>query len=488
MNLKERISEGVKASFVAQVVYALGTGALMIILARYLLTPDEYGLLYFALSILGVAQLVATLGLPKAGAKYLNEYLETDPGQIPHILRRTLTYTLAVTSVVCLALVTLSGPVATRLGHGEIVPFLVAGAAYVLFAGLDMSVRLAFQGINKLTWAAVVKSVSAVARLVFAVAFVLMGFDALGALFGYIVGFALGVAVGLWILYSRFYRTYDTATPDPSLSKKIVSYSLPLSVMNGAELLDKQVDSILIGFLMNPTAVGFYVLGKQIVDFASIPAVSLGATVAPALGTEKAGNRMQQAARLYEQSFVHMLLLYVPAGVGLFLVAEPTVRYVFGSEYLGAVPVLQIFSVWLVILGVAKVTTNPLDYLGLAGARARIRGAMAVSNFVLNLILIPRIGVAGAALATVVTTGIYVATCVYFMHRELSLNLDYLVKRGVLVCAVGVAMGIGVSIAVPYVSGLLTLAAVIGVGVVIWATTATASGALDVKRVMALLS
>lgn len=490
MNLVERISEGVKASFVAQLVHAVSTGVLMLVLARYLLDPDQYGLLYFALSILGVARLVATLGLPKSGAKYLNEYLETDPTQIPYIIRRTLSYTLVITAVVCVALVTLSAPVATRFGRADVVPFLVVGAGYVVFSGLEMLLRLSFQAFNKLFWSAVVRSVTSIGRLVFAVGFVLLGFDAIGALFGYIVGFGLGVTVGFWILYSRFYRKYreEAADPEPGLSKKIFRYSLPLTVMQGASLLDSKVDSILVGLLINPTAVGFYVLAKQIVDFASVPATSLGSAVAPALGSEKAGDRIGRAARLYEQSFVHMLLLYVPAGIGLFLVAEPTIRYVFGTGYLDAVPVLQVFSAWLVILGVTRITSNPLDYLGLAGARARIRGAMAVANFVLNLLFIPWLGVAGAALATVITTGIYVVTCVYFIHRELGLNLGYLARRGALVCGVGAVMGVGVSLAIPMVSGLLTLAAAIALGVAIWATTATASGALDVKRVLAILS
>lgn len=488
MSLKERIAEGLKASFVAQLVYALGTGALMIVLARYLLDPEGYGLLYFALSILGVTQLVATLGLPKSGAKYINEFLEKDTSQIPFILRRTLGYTLAVTAVVCVGLVTLSAPVANYFDRSEVVPFLVAGAGYVVLAALDMYIRLVFQALNKLTYAAVVRSLNAVSRLAFAVAFVLLGYGALGALFGYIAGFALALVVGFWLLYSKFYTRYENGDPEDGLTGRILRYSAPLTVMQGAELLDAKVDAILVGIMLNPVAVGFYVLSKQIIDFAAIPAVAMGATVSPALGSEKAGDRLDQAARLYEQSLVHMLLMYVPAGVGLFLVAEPTIRYVFGSEYLGAVPVLQVLSAWLVVLGVTHITSNALDYLGLAGARAKIRGAMAVSNFVLNIVLIPTMGVAGAAIATVITSGIYAATTVYFMHRELSLDLGYLAKRGVLICGVGAVMGVGVSLAVPYVSGLLTLAAAIAVGVAIWGTTATASGALDVKRVVSLLS
>jgi O-antigen/teichoic acid export membrane protein len=489
VSLSERIAEGLKASFVAQLVYAVGTGALTLILARYLLDPEGYGLLYFALSVLGVTQLVATLGLPKSGAKYVNEYVEKDASQVRFVLRRTLGYTLAVTTVVCAGLVVFAPPAARYFDRSAVIPFLLVGAGYVALAALDVYLRLSFQALNQLAYAAVVRSVNAVARLVFAVSFVLLGYGALGALFGYIAGFALAIVVGLWLLYSRFYTQYAEAEePEPGLSRRIVRYSLPLTVMQGAELLDSKVDAVLVGLLMNPVAVGYYVLSKQIVDFSAVPAVAMGATVSPALGSEKAGDRSDRAARLYEQSLVHMLLLYIPAAVGLFLVAEPTIRYVFGSGYMDAVPVLQILSGWLVITSVTRVTSNALDYLGLAGARARVRGVTAVGNFVLNLLLIPPMGVAGAALATVLTSGTYAVTAVYFIHRELGLDLGYVARKGALVCAVGVAMGVGVSAALPHVSGPITLAAVVGVGVAIWGTTATASGVLDLKRIVAFLS
>lgn len=488
MSLSERIAEGLKASFVAQLVYAVGTGALMLILARYLLDPEGYGLLYFALSILGVTQLVATLGLPKSGAKFVNEYVEKDASQIRFILRRTLGYTLAVTAVVCVGLLLVAPPAARYFDRSAVVPLLLVGSGYVALAALDVYVRLSFQAFNQLTYAAVVRSVNAVARLVFAVAFVLLGYGALGALFGYIVGFALALVVGFWILYSKFYTRYEPGEPEGGLGERIVRYSLPLTAMRGAELLDTKVDAILVGVLMNPTAVGFYVLSKQIVDFATIPAIALGSTVSPALGSEKAGNRGDRATELYEQSIVHILLLYVPATVGLFLVAEPTIEYVFGSEYAGAVPVLQVLSVWLLILAVSNVTSNALDYLGLAGARARVRAVTAVSNFLLNLLFIPQMGVSGAALATVVTSGVYCVAAVYFIHRELGLDLRYLSKRMVQICVVGAVMGVGVLLTLPYVSGVLTLVAAVAVGVAIWGTTATASGALDVERILGFLS
>jgi len=79
MSLSQRISRGLKATLLSRIIKAGTNAAMIIVLARYLLGRDEYGLLYFALSVIGVITIFATLGLPKSTARYVNEYLEEDP-------------------------------------------------------------------------------------------------------------------------------------------------------------------------------------------------------------------------------------------------------------------------------------------------------------------------------------------------------------------------------------------------------------------------
>jgi len=77
MSLSERLASGLKASLLAQAVFTISNGALVVLLTRTL-GDQGYGLLNFALSILGVAAIFGTLGLPKSAARYVTEYAETD--------------------------------------------------------------------------------------------------------------------------------------------------------------------------------------------------------------------------------------------------------------------------------------------------------------------------------------------------------------------------------------------------------------------------
>jgi len=488
VTLRDRVARGVKASLLARVVHVVTNAALLVALTRYLLTPAEYGRLYFALSVVGIAMLFGTLGVPKATARYLTEYVETDPGQVPHLLRRTTGVVLALAATVGAVLAVGSGVLADRLGDRALAPFFVVGGAYLAGKALTNHLKIVFQGFNRVDWSAVVGAVNGIGRLVFAVGFVVLGFGALGAMAGYVVAFLVAAGVGLVVLYTQFYRTFDrTDEREEGLLRRVLEYSVPTTATRASVVLDSRVDSVLLGVLAGPTAVGFYTLARQISDVCIVPAQSLGFTITPTFGEQKAADSISRAARLYERALEHVLLLYVPAGVGLVLVAEPAIRYVFTDQYLSAVPIVQLFALFVLVRAVHKITGSGLDYLGLARVRAIARGTSAVGNVGLNLLLIPRYGAVGAALATVTTYTLYTIVNVYYVHREFSLRLGYLASQLAWIVAIAAVMGGSVFLARPYVDSLVSLVGTIVLGGAVWATLAVLSGLVDPGEVRSFL-
>lgn len=489
MTLSDRIARGVKASLFARVFYIGSNAALLVVLTR-LLGPGEYGQLYFALSVVGISMLFATLGVPKATARYVAEYAENDETQIPYLLERTLLVVLVLASIVAVVMALASGLITDLLGESEeMVPFLILGGLFVAAKGLHVYIKTVFQGFNRVTFSAIVSAVNGVARLGFAVLFVALGFGALGAMAGYVAAFLLAGAVGLVILYLKFYRKYERASePEEGILRRVLEYSIPTTATRASVVLDSRVDTLLLGVLAGPVAVGFYTLARQIADVCIVPAQSIGYTITPAFGEQKAAGQISRAARLYEQALENVLLLYVPAGAGLILIAEPAIRYVFTEEYLGAVPIVQLFSLFILVRAVHKITGSGLDYLGLARVRAIARATSAVSNVGLNLLLIPRFGAVGAGLATVVTYSLYTLVNVYYIHREFSLQLTYLATRIAQIFAITAVMAGGVVLALPHVSDLPTLLGTIALGGAVWGVLVISSGLIDPNEVRSFLS
>lgn len=488
MTFVQRILFRFKAVFAAQIVRMIAQGGIVVLLTRYLLTPDEYGLLFYAISILAVLLLFANLGLAKSAARYLAEYRETDPSQIPRILRSTLRFNAATILVVGVAL-GVTAPIAARvLREPALTPFLYVGVAYVGARSLHTFARLTFQGFNQTQLSAYTSIVANVATLAFVIAFVALGFGAVGALVGYTVAYALAAAFGVGIVYRRWMQDADEpAGTDDGLSRRILEYSVPLTATRGANVLDKQIDTILIGFFMTPVAVGYYTLSKQISEFVMTPAASLGFTISPTYGEQKASDDIARAREIYEQTLHHVLLLYVPAAAGIVLVAPHLVPLVFGEAYRDAVVVVQVFSGYVVLQAITNVTSDGLDYLGRARSRAIAKGVTAVANFGLNLLLIPRMGVVGAALATVLTHSAYVAVNLYVVHQELSLRLRSLARQIVIVCAIAVGTVVAAGLALSFATNALAVVTAVLVGVCAWSGLATASGLIDPRQLQSYL-
>lgn len=489
MSLAERISRGVKATFGANMLRMLSNGLLIVLLTRVFLTPAEYGQLNFVLSALGVVAILATLGLPKSAARYVTEFSKTAPEQVPHVVRTSLRYLLLLVIVVGTGTYLLGGPTASLLGVPSIASFLAVGTVYVVAQAFTKYFTALFQGFNRVDWSAAVGVVNNVGRVLFVVTFVALGFGVTGALFGYVAGFVTAAAVGGYVAYTRFYSTYDAApSPDEGLTRRLLEYSVPLTATRTANVIDRKIDTILVGVLLNMTAVGYYTVAKQVADFVAAPASSLGYTISPAIGEQSSAGRRDRARTIYERSVEYVLLAYVPAVAGLVLVAEPMVRYVFGHDYLGAVPAVQVFAGFVLVSALNNVTSDGLDFLGRARSRAITKTGMAVSNVALNLLLIPILGVVGAAVATVITFSAYTLVNVYIIHQELDIRVHHIARWLGLVSLVTGGMAVTVWVALPHVSGLVTLLGVVLLGVCTWALLSILGGILDPREVTRFLS
>lgn len=481
MTIKERILRGLKASLFGQLASKVSNAVLMLLLTRYLLAPSEYGLLNFALSVLAIGQLFGSLGLSKSAARYVNQYIEEDESQIPFILRRTMLYVLVMLVGVGVVIAVFREQIARLVGEPALVPFLVIGIGYVVFYTYTNYLRLVFQAFNRVPLSAALTTIEGVGRLVFAAGFVLLGFGALGAFAGYTASYFVAVVVGLPLLY-RLYSSFDASDrPESGLSRRILEYSVPTTIIKAGVRLDRKVDVVLVGALLTNAAVGYYTLATQLVNFIAIPAASLGFTITPTLGEQKAGDDTGRAGEIYQTSLEYTLLFYVPASVGIFLVAEPTIRHVFGTDYLGAVPVLQVLSGFVILRAINQLTSDALDYLGLARIRAYALGGMAVLNFGLNVVLIPIYGVVGAAAATMFTYSLYTVVNLYYIDDQLSLDLRDLAASVGVICGISAALGVAVAFLRSFIADLPSLLAVVLAGGLVWALLTAASGLIDVR-------
>lgn len=486
MGLANRLRGSYRAALSGQAISKIAGGILTIALAR-ILNPDEFGLLFLAISIFGIVQLFSRLGIASSAARYIAEYKESNPSQIPNILRFSFLLNIGTILIVCLVYLLLIQSLSNQFDEPSLEPLLLLGVFFIALSTVFTYNRRILQGLEEIRVSSILRAANDTTRLIIVLTFVFLGLGAAGALTGYVLAFGLSVSLGLGYLYRFHYKSIQRSPIEQGLQRKVAKYTVPLTFTSMANVIENKVDTILVGFLIGPAPVAFYTISKQIITFLETPVTALGYTLSPTYEALKTKGDVESAADIYEHALANSLLLYIPASAGLALVAENLILVVFGRAYLDTVPVLQVFAIYMALRSISQLTSNGLDYLGRGRDHAIVQWVSASLNIVLNLILIPLIGVLGAAIATVITYSLYTFINTIILVIELNLQLQPLFHKIGKVIIITSIMSVFVIVIKISLTGIVSIIAMIAVGTVVWGVLSVLTGLLDKRQISLIL-
>jgi O-antigen/teichoic acid export membrane protein len=178
--------------------------------------------------------------------------------------------------------------------------------------------------------------------------------------------------------------------------------ALRIFVLNLISSIYLNLDTVMLGFLKDNAAVGYYTaavkLSKMLMGICS----SLCIVLLPRLSNMVARDEMEEFKKLSLKATRYTIAVSVPICVGLILMA-PTLIYLFcGSSYQPSVITLQILSPIIVFISLSYLGCQFLFPQGKENIMMITASVGAVSNFILNLIFIPKYSHNGAALATLI--------------------------------------------------------------------------------------
>ncbi len=191
--------------------------------------------------------------------------------------------------------------------------------------------------------------------------------------------------------------------PSPRVLPDLLQFSLPIAA--GGVLFDlaERVDVLMIGFYLDESAVGVYSSASTIARFLFLFLASTMPVVAT-LSAEHAGRgSVEEIARLQRTTARWMLFSTGPFAAGFLLFPEEAITILFGREFAAGAASLRI----LIPACLVPILAGPIGlFLDALGKSRWSLGNMIVRtslNVLLNLVLIPRLGIAGAALGTLIS-------------------------------------------------------------------------------------
>jgi len=210
------------------------------------------------------------------------------------------------------------------------------------------------------------------------------------------------LALGLIVMYVRQKSSLFNWSLNFSLAKNLLKDSWPLMLSGIAISIYMKIDQVMIKNMLDTKAVGNYAVAVRLSEVWYFIPMAITGSLFPAIVNAKKISEKLYYERL-QKLYTLMTWLAIGIAVPMTFLANDIIRILFGIQYQSAAGVLQIY-VWagvFVFLGVASSQYLLAEnYTKISFLRTFIG---AVVNVILNIILISKYGINGAAMATVIS-------------------------------------------------------------------------------------
>ena len=464
------------------------------VLAMFLATPlivrildsARYGDYAFVLSLLGIIMLFVDAGVYDGIRKYLKESGRSGawPDRVFGFYSRVAFVLVALIVVVLVGLVQ-TGVVRTVLGERfELYVYLVA--LVVITKQAFAIARSTLMGFDREDVSESLQVSTSLITVGLGVTLLLFGFGVPGLIAARACAYGIA-AFGGFVMLARYveYRHVVRSSPEEFPGGKLLSFNLMSVLLFALYLSIIHVDVILIQFFYGSEPTGHYKAALNLAEFVwfvpRIVQVTLVHSTSELWSEERDETITELSARVTRYTLLFATLLVI----GLGALAEPTVAVYYGEGFSPAVTPLVILLPGALGFAVAR----PILAIGQGKGEFRYlvyaTGAASVLNLVLNLLLIPRFGIAGAAMAT--STG-YFSMFVFHVGGARAIGFDPIadlrlpnVVATIAVAAVAIFVFAGLVPSVP-----LSLLVVPPVGLVIYTVVAVLAGAVSIEELREL--
>ncbi len=416
------------------------------------LGDDRFGQYSIVLAFVGLFQIFAELGT----SQYVMREIARDRSKALSLFWNLVAVRLllAIIGVVGITFGALVAGYAPEI----ILGIFIYTCSFVLSA-FEAPLQIVMVANERLDYVTVVTVVGQVVFALFGAVFLFSGLGYLWLIVAGLISIVPQIGLEVWAI-KHHHMTSFSFQIDHRFWPKMIRAGLPFGIISLALTIAFSIDTVMLSMYASENVVGWYNvaygLARSLLFFFS----GFSTAIVPSLSRTYVHDSAE-VERWYYRSVKFILLTSVPIAVGGMIVAFPLIQFLYTAEYLPSALGLQILIWDVPLLMFTSFCGNITTIVGEERAAARIYSINAVANIILNFYAIPRYGLVGASLVTVITDLIGALQFHFLLGHKLKLpNMTSIVVRVVIAAVI---MG-GV---VEVISGL-NLFLLIGLGVVVY--------------------
>lgn len=322
-----------------------------------------------------------------------------------------------------------------RIALGVVVYGLIVGSALafgysselismIMIAGIASAIDIMttscwflLRGFRNLMYESIGSIAAVLGMVVTGIIATVMGYPVVALVYAVLFGSCVNLCIALYTVFVRA-RIPLVMIPNWTTLRFLVVISIPFA---GAAIFSRIytfADVALLAKFASEQAVGWYSAGNKLILALNIIPAALSASLYPALSSYSA-SAPQRLEHLVSRALFFLLLISVPLGFGISVLASSIVMLFYGPEYIPTIPVLQLLGVSLIF----SFLSYPFGALLAAVNRQKtgtlVMGIVALVNIIVNVIFIPRYGAFGSALASMAAMIALVSLSGWFARKTI---------------------------------------------------------------------
>lgn len=371
--------------------------AIVIIYAARVLGTDGYGVFSYAVTLAGFLSLFMDPGV--------NSILVRNASKATEEERHTLFSTTFVIKIFLLlvgvCIVAFFAPTFTTLPGAKALLPIVA-----LILGLDTLREFLFsliRAMEQMQWEASIFLLTNLGIVVFGFIFLHYATNAKSFGWGYVAGDAVGTILAIIVLRDYFKKIFSYFSL--GLVLPLLKSAWPFAISGAFGLLFTNTDILIISWMRSASDVGIYSAAIRIIQTLYLVPSIIQLSTLPILSRLAKKDDAKFRIAL-ERTLVIVFFASIPLSVGGIILGTPLMGLVFGAPYRAGGLSFEILMATLLFDFSASIVINALFAYDHQKSLIISSALGGVVNVVLDLLFIPRFGIAGSAVATLIAQAV----------------------------------------------------------------------------------
>ncbi|SES96081.1 Membrane protein involved in the export of O-antigen and teichoic acid [Methanococcoides vulcani] len=396
------------ASFVGQISFTF-IGFLSTMYFAHTVGASILGAYFLFTAYYGIINMITDGGFGGAAIKRISEGEEQDAYFSAFFVLRSLFVVVVVSTLIGFRNYFI------EFDDAGIFSWLLLALIASLFHG---SVTSGVAGTGKMGVHAAGHLVNNISRIVIQVAAVFLGFGVAGLAGGFVAGLFIAAIIELRFFDLHFVRFEWWHV------KSLSSFSFWLFLTSAGVILYSYVDTIMIDYYLSNSDVGIYRVVFQFASLATLATVAIRTTLWPKVSRWGKLEEIEFIEESLSRAFTYSLTLAIPVFVGGILFGDKLLYFFYGADFERGYLTLVILLFVQIVNIFHYFFTMYLGALNHQKDSFKVTAVSTAANIALNLILIPIIGIEGAACATLVTMGLSAILARNILSQIINIKID----------------------------------------------------------------